>query len=333
MVLLSLFGCFQQASEPPAIESSARKVSEVPRPAPAAEAVEPAPAPAPKAEPAQEADSASWDGEPPLQRFVLLAEAGRLEEAQAALKDALIRLPGRFGGTFSVNYAKHTVTVATERGGFIKGSLTDPARELLLEHLAVEVGQPIWVLPEKGEVREGKVVGVEVALMKPACEETLVLMLDTDLATERADRPVVWTLTPPPESWKAPAPTFDREAAIAAARPALPEPYAKQAELFVVAAPGGGARVRAMLAATEDQDFVAVSYLDVIVNAGSATVGEVRQLPQAEVTPMAYAIPKFARDVDGDGELDLGVEGPCGEEWVELATGARTAEAMGGCCC
>ncbi|MCO4745869.1 MAG: SH3 domain-containing protein [Proteobacteria bacterium] len=170
----------------------------------------------------------------------------------------------------------------------------------------VNVGDPVWVLPNAGPAVQGKVQGMRMQLFNE-CGGTFgyVLIVNAELPSDQ--HAIAYTIEDAPKSWKQPAPSRDTAAAEAAVRKLLPK---GPAYAFHAAAYADGVRVRVgweKVSEEEDMPMWSIRDYQVYRDGKAAEVGRMDDV----YSYIGYSYPAAGRDIDGDGRLDMILEGEC----------------------
>ena len=164
----------------------------------------------------------------------------------------------------------------------------------------VRLGSVVWVLPDRSAAVKGTVAGMRLS-GGSECDNSWLWVLDVEVALPEGERPVAYTIKPPPRAWKEPAPARDFEAARAAVRK---EAGPQFTELHAVA-DGHGVTVRAVrddLPPPKETDAVHYTLHDYHVGAdGSASLKRSWVFDDWMST---YDVLWVGRDLNGDGHLE-----------------------------
>lgn len=259
-------------------------------------------------------------------------ESGRAEtaaqiESQLAWPDDIL-LAGAHAANAPGLVRLEWATVPWEEVG--SGSV-EPAvlSEAQMARKGVKAGSEIWVLPTKSKAIKGTVAAMELINFNE-CGGEWGWVIDAKLDMPDGERALAYTIETPPDAWMTSAPVVDEAAIEKLARDAMPLTVT-ETEVHV-AAYREGARVRiGGLTNGVDDDMPTFAFVDFDVSAE----GELTEVHRAEeyYSYLGFDYPSAGRDFDGDGNIDLFIEGLCAMELKDHTGVTRAGTAMLCCGC
>jgi len=246
--------------------------------------------------------------------------AGRIER-QLAWPDDL-RLTGDRPATDGVLRLEFSVRGTSSPSDY--RSLTDAE----MRGLGVDKGDLVWVLPRQGAAMQVPVMGMtQHDVNECAGTQGISLLVALDLGQ---DRPLAWTLAEtPPASWRSTAPVIDTGPAVALVGQ-QPGVQSLRAPTFRATAMEGGVYVQVLSLLSEDGIEKFWAHQEWAVRAGRA------ELLLAHPDDFSYGTPQgpvTARDITGDGTLDLVKASGCGNHVYDQSAAFLRASASLCCGC